>query len=654
MRREKNAQHIAEALAPQVELLRRKPSRPRGPVFVDGVVRWDPPKETRNVTHFNIYADDDKNLSARLSLGQTEHVLIADRVYISSYNERSGLESARVMAERTGEVTPGGVPESVAERLDDVTGLTGRYEYRDLKDGKGLRLALAIRANLPSPIYGMKGLQSYIENPDRSAGGAGIKADGSTKADGSAQAGGEWSPKPGPRRPYLANEEFIIDGLDPVKQQTKIRVYLATYGAKTENELVRANTTGATPSVVITVDPPADLPPSTKAAPLVKFFTVVENLGKVDSYGVNGAGQRALFPAMAWVIPVGVFGVALFVIRDGGRHQRLTHGLWYGDDYRAEILDFPYEDERVRFYALSANEQGQVNEYAPGVTPYVDTILAAPPVEEAGKEYTSRVVSFDVGDAVFWPPNSEGQEAWATFPVTAVLPRDPTFGAWSLWVIVPWQTEHIQVSGWESGTEIPVKIPYTPGATQSWTFYALSRDVNQRANTYVASGPFATPSETLLMSPPPLGSAGIEHTSLVSLLSGGASIQYRQTADGVEEWRLKLQWQPPNDDTFGQMKYSIERTSGTAEYVETEFAGDTGTVSYTKWRAFVVGEVYTAWFGSVSVNSRENSLVAGVTPRVTGLAPTLQTGGALKATGWPLGPFSQPRHSRQRSNRQRL
>lgn len=521
----------------------------------------------------------------------------------------------------------------VAGDAGSITGLTGRYEYRDLKNGKGLRLCLAIACTPPTPPLTFRGLATYYENPDRSAGST-TKADGSVKADGSTKAGGEWSPAQGPKVEYEAGQEVIIEDLDPVEVSTDIRVYANPFNVDgKENKLVRANTTGETPSVVITCLPPEEGPPSTGKAPLVEFFTVQTTAGKCDHYAPNGDGQRALFVEMFWQIPAGDWGgTSLFCIRLDGTHQRLTQGIWFGDDYRAEITNFPFVDEPVRIYALSANKKNQLNEYVEGITPSVDVILAAPPIGPAGEEYTSRVLGFDLGEATYLPPNAQGQTGNCVIPMDYTGPTDdPSYAGGVVWAIVPWQTEHVQMSGLAKNGGIPLNFPYVPGDPQLWTIYVLSQSVNGKSNTYVDSGPYRTPQEDITINPPALGGAGVEYTSLVSTIAPGATIENRVTVDGIEEWRLKLQWSPPNDNTFGQMKYYIQKMTGaTNEYLESELAGNTGTVTYTKWRQFIAGETYKVWFVSVDVNTQENSIVSGTTPSVTGLAPGVTTTGSME------------------------
>jgi hypothetical protein len=85
---------------------------PRGVKYSGGIVRWQPPQETRNVTHFRIYRNDEYTLIKQVPLGQTElrDRIVARRLFISSYNVSTGRESRKV---RLGEIVAEGFPQAI-------------------------------------------------------------------------------------------------------------------------------------------------------------------------------------------------------------------------------------------------------------------------------------------------------------------------------------------------------------------------------------------------------------------------------------------------------------------------------------------------------------------------------------------------------------
>lgn len=97
----RRTERLAESGKQKLRLARVRPEEPRGAKFLDGVVSWEEPKETSNVTHYNIYLDLETNLVQRVPQGQvTVAGLSGERVFISSYNELSGLESIKILLDQ--------------------------------------------------------------------------------------------------------------------------------------------------------------------------------------------------------------------------------------------------------------------------------------------------------------------------------------------------------------------------------------------------------------------------------------------------------------------------------------------------------------------------------------------------------------------------
>src|SRR6185436_20381538 len=78
---------------------RQRPQPVRGLKLFQGEVVWEKPVDAQwNVTHYRIYANTENNLVREVPVGQIHAGdLTGDRIFVSSYNQDSGLESAKVM-----------------------------------------------------------------------------------------------------------------------------------------------------------------------------------------------------------------------------------------------------------------------------------------------------------------------------------------------------------------------------------------------------------------------------------------------------------------------------------------------------------------------------------------------------------------------------
>ena len=89
-------------------LLNVRPQEPSGLFYENGTLRWEEPHERANVTHYIIRSGGESNVFAKVPVGQTTVYGMSDtQVFISSFNERSGLEGRRVSIIGTGIDTSG-------------------------------------------------------------------------------------------------------------------------------------------------------------------------------------------------------------------------------------------------------------------------------------------------------------------------------------------------------------------------------------------------------------------------------------------------------------------------------------------------------------------------------------------------------------------
>lgn len=98
-KRIRDLERLANTKRRALSLALVRPQPPRGVKFSDNTVVWEDPRETRNVTHYNIYAPDERTLYHRAPLGQTVYAPVyADTALVSSWNQETLTESRKVPA----------------------------------------------------------------------------------------------------------------------------------------------------------------------------------------------------------------------------------------------------------------------------------------------------------------------------------------------------------------------------------------------------------------------------------------------------------------------------------------------------------------------------------------------------------------------------
>ena len=97
-----------------------------------------------------------------------------------------------------------------------------------------------------------QGVHVYLEDPDIST-GPNVPLDGTALLDGTGQASGQWTP-------VLVNDSttspavLLFDATSPGTPAVRnVRIYLAAYGPYSQPKLVRANTTGASPNILVEI-----------------------------------------------------------------------------------------------------------------------------------------------------------------------------------------------------------------------------------------------------------------------------------------------------------------------------------------------------------------------------------------------------------------
>jgi len=108
------------------------------------------------------------------------------------------------------------------------------------------------------------------------------------------------------------------------------------------------------------------------------------------------------------------------------------------------------------------------------------------------------------------------------------------------------------------------------------------------------------------------------------------------TVDGVEVYRFSGTVTPPDDPSFGGYAVVAHNQADGANHsgdVTLALFGKTDVTWQTPWTPVLDSQpTYDLYFVSYDVNNQQNTLVPGITPRVTGLHPVPQTTGSIKGS----------------------
>lgn len=239
---------------------------------------------------------------------------------------------------------------------------------------------------------------------------------------------------------------------------------------------------GTTPSAPVTIQ-------RLQGGTGIEYAPVVTNFqAGTPSYATNADGQRVLVIPLSWSNPSDpkFGGVVIYVIWVDGQTYQLT-GVERGTSLRWETIHYPSAPAQATFYALSLDTNNRRNSYVPGVTPSATVTIPAPTLGPAGTEYCQNVTSFTI--TVTYPATSDGTRT-AQVTATFTRPSDPRWGS----VQIVATSDGTDFSTWAISSTSPVTISRPELAIPlTYEVYAVSVDVNGRANSIVTSGPNQTP-----------------------------------------------------------------------------------------------------------------------------------------------------------------
>lgn len=493
---------------------------------------------------------------------------------------------------------------SVPGAPDDVTGLSASYEYAD---DERVRVKIAFTA--PSPLGDFVGVHCWEEPVDQSA-SAGVPLNSTATLGGTRNLGGTFAPID---RGYHLTSPVTLYLPRPTQTATR-RFYLASYSEQAEAELVRANQTGATPNVTLSIAALTYQSGEEYARLVRNVLATVE----YDDSQVASPKYRILFgwslPAdapAAWQRPFG--GVQIVYEYANGQRANGPALNVNETSARSDWFDLFVGTNPIRvwFVSMDASEEPRLNTIVTGLTPSaVATVtwpLASRPVLTP---YADNVTGFSATNARY-VTNAQGQKAllidlaWTLPSGAAALAR---WGGAVIWLHLP-SGDKFQMTGAETGSAVTIESSAFPQATATWTFYAVSIDNNANPNTDGRSPAVGTPVATISVPPPTAGAAGTEWTSHVTGASFAAATV--TASDGTTQQRITATFTAPSDVTWGGVELRVY--SGATLFASTSATPSPIAVAIPNPDS---ATTVTAKLVSFDVNGRTNTEVAG-TPQNT-------------------------------------
>lgn len=486
------------------------------------------------------------------------------------------------------------------------------------------------------------GAAVYLEDPDISS-GAQAPLDGSTPLDGSAQVSGAWQPTP--QGKSTKSPAVVI--VNKQAGARTVRIYLAAYGPYTQDKLVRANQTGATPNITATV------PGLTSGQSGQEYAFLVTNpvVNVVTDYNRPDPNYYLTFsytpPDPATPIPANqqpfggvriVFvpldssgnpelGVAVPGLTDTGLDVPVKWAAGFKDPIYNPAA--PTAGTQFRCYFCSEDTLGDINSLVVGVTPYATAII--PPLTPAPDVTNFQITnqqtvwlldgSFVNQATLSWDIQSSAQYAGIDLYLVNVT------GSVTPLTKFP-QLLETQLPAIE--TSYVIQIPNGGGAVipandETWTIAAISVSAQGNLSDDPAKfkpGDLSPPSVTWIVGPPQPGSAGSgqEHAPLVTI-NPGASVTATETtsADGVRMVSFAVgSWTDPTSNQFGGAQVAMVVNHNVTQPTYWDAKNATSFTTPAMPAMGVPGSQIAVNFYIVSYDPQgnQNQLIQGTTPEI--------------------------------------
>ncbi len=281
-------------------------------------------------------------------------------------------------------------------------------------------------------------------------------------------------------------------------------------------------------------------------------------------------------------------------------------------DWTSELsqsLPLPGDWRHYFIQVLAADANGDVAD--PIFSPW--RIFFDPDAPASGNApLTNNPTGFSVGGETYYT-NAAGQKVMS---LTALwtLPTDPAvlalYGGSVIVLYRPSFSANQIIVTLTPGTSAIMDFTDFPKTTESWQFWLISANSSGVLNTSVTTPAAGTPTTTISVSPPAIGSTGFEYTSNVSL--GVVAVNATNTAEGMIQQYITAGFTPPSDPTWGGVEarvydatsHLIARNNGSVSPIAVNIPNPVGNVTYT------------VKLVSYDVNNRSNTETGG-TPQTT-------------------------------------
>ena len=418
---------------------------------------------------------------------------------------------------------------------------------------------------------------------------------------------------------YFKKSPAVLQ-LDPVTSPVTRRFYLTSTSETAENELKRHTDPSPTPNGTVLVNPVSRVT-AAEYAPLVtgQSVTVIYDDTNVaapmyrlrhqwTAPGAPSANQSA-FGGLN--IYYKIFDGTTTLGSSLAANDTDTYSDWWP-------LFAGTHTFRVYFVSVDSGSTAKANTISDGVTPWVDVNLTWPlATRPDAAKYADNVTSFSCSN-VRYALNGQGLKvlyidaAWTNPVGTSALAR---WGGVTLYLSIPGEPKAFQITGPETGSTITLEFSNFPTAAQSWTFYAISQDNNGNLNTDPNAPVGGTPSSAPSVSPPTVGAAGVEYTSLVTGYAVSSPL-YRTNAQGLKNLAFTVSWTKPSVATYsGVILYLITPSFTNAVQLSGLETGTNLEIVLSDFPSAT--ESWTVYATSVDVLNQRNTYQVASTPKAT-------------------------------------
>lgn len=553
-----------------------QPDPPRGLKFADGKLSWEKPRNTKGLTHFNIYANTESNLVRRVPAGQLElqDNLTADRVFVSSFNAASNIQSSPVVLQQAvAPVATGGG--TVQPLIGEVTDVTAADPVPVVVDGQTLA-SITMTAKAPAGSqFGtgdteFAGVQAMIAFPTLTS-------------------------DHGWQRPVglAAGALFTFDLIVPYPAVAESwTIYLRARSETYVNALILSGTS-TTPNAVVAMVPVSG---SGGTQPLIGEVTDVSAAAPVPIVVDGQTVAKITITATAPVTAQFGVGVTEFAgvqsmlatptqVYDQGwqRPAGIAAGAVFTFDL---VLPYPAASESWTIYLRARSELYTNALILSGASTTPNVVVAMAPLSlTAAPNVTLYSAGTNDGNgtftaAMYWEPTSK-QELLVDWGCLAPTDRSNWSGV-EIWIKTPnglGGYDYTQATGRlgiDAFTESPagssdfvrydvirIEPAFIPVPPESWSFIAVSAAADANKTLNRTAGVVTGPTVTLTT---------LAKTDFVTGFA--ASVAYENTEAGDQLYRISGSWTNPSPFRYKGVRIVMRTSSGDVPLAD-EFEGST-------------------------------------------------------------------------------